>query len=460
MTKQLLVLACLFQAVTALAAPSPLEAELPAILKERVEVSKRGLGIVVGVVDADGRRIYAHGVREKGGKPVDGDTLFEIGSVTKVFTSILLADMVERGEVSLSDPLSKYLPADVPPLRYRDQEATLLHLSRHTSGLPFDHLKRPIDSDRLLDAYRSVTPDDLYAFLRQFQPYQTPGVAHGYSNIGVALLGHALARRAGKSYEALLQERVLGPLGMRDTAVALPEALRARKARGHNPSNIPVGDLDTVGFAPTGALKSTANDLLAFLEANMGLRQTPIDKSLRAAQATEADAARGDLPMGLGWMHQKVAGDRIVTHSGGTAGFVTFVGMDLKRRLGVVIMVNALSGIGDIGLHTFNGAYPVTHPKPPREFAMVPLRSEWTDELVGEYRLDAPMLTLKFMKRDGDFWVDTSHGGSDKLLAESPVDYFTEDRQLAIRFQKDEAGKVTKALLTSDGWKGEILPVR
>jgi D-alanyl-D-alanine-carboxypeptidase/D-alanyl-D-alanine-endopeptidase len=203
-------------AQTVIALPS--DTAISKMLADRVDTLagvEDGIGIVVGVVGPQGRSVISYGHLNQGdGRPLNGDTDFEIGSVSKVFTALLLADMVHKGEVSLADPVAKYLPAGVKIPERNGHSITLLDLATHTSGLPFmpDELPAPNDS-----AAKHSTAL-LYQFLAHYKLTRDPGVEWDYSNVGYWLLGQALATRAGTDYETLLQTRVISPLRLTGTA--------------------------------------------------------------------------------------------------------------------------------------------------------------------------------------------------------------------------------------------------
>ena len=219
MTRRLLRFAlvlCLLAPRTAAAERLAPNAEVLAILKERVE-SKRSAGIVVGILDEGGRRVIAYGNAGSTDRPLDGNSVFEIGSVTKVFTSALLADMVRRGEVKLEDPASKYLPASARLPSRSGKEITLLDLATQTSGLP--RLPGNLAPKDPTNPYADYTVEQLYDFLSHYTLTRDIGEKYEYSNLGVGLLGHVLSRKAGMSYEELVTKRILEPLEMRDTAI-------------------------------------------------------------------------------------------------------------------------------------------------------------------------------------------------------------------------------------------------
>ena len=206
----------------------PSDDELRAFLAKRME--HNGVGVVIGVIEPAGRRVVAYG-RSGTERPLDGDTIFLLGSVSKSFVGLVLADMSRRGEVKLDDPASKFLPPGVK-MPQRGRPITLADLSTHTSGLPawpnnIDMLAEP-------DPMEAYTVQDLYRFLSTYTPSREPGGGPEYSNLGVSLLGRLLGLRVDKEYKALLKERVLQPLGMDSTAIQLsPEQLK-RLALGHD----------------------------------------------------------------------------------------------------------------------------------------------------------------------------------------------------------------------------------
>ena len=201
--------------------------EIREILVRRIDQQKQAVGIVVGVIEPNGRRVVAYGNLAKGDpRTADGDTIFEIGSITKVFTSLLLADMVNRKEVALDDPAAKYLPEGVKMPERSGKSITLHDLSTHTSGLPPLPLK-PNDSR---NPYTGHSVDDLYEFLSGYTLPSDPGSEFGYSNLGAGLLGHVLAYRAGTDYERLIRSRITEPLGMPDTGITLSPSMNQRMA--------------------------------------------------------------------------------------------------------------------------------------------------------------------------------------------------------------------------------------
>ena len=340
-------------AATVLPYPARLAADddIRAILKKRID-QQRTRGIVVGVIDPGGRRIIAYGERAKGDPtPLDGNTVFEIGSVTKVFTTLLLTDMVRRGEVGLSDPAAKYLPDGWRMPERGGRQITLLDLATHTSGLPRDATNLPRSTDPA-NPFAGFTAPLLGEFLSSYTLPRDPGAQYEYSNVGMGTLGYLLARRAGTSYAALVRSRVTDRLGMENTRAALDADMRRRAATGHSVTLDAVPPLEIPVIEGAGTLRSTANDMLTFISDEIGVTDTPLHGAMADALATRRASGVAGLEIALGWHISTTNGHEIVWHNGGTPGFRAFVGFDRARRVGVVALSNsgAAEGVDDIGV--------------------------------------------------------------------------------------------------------------
>jgi CubicO group peptidase (beta-lactamase class C family) len=430
----------------------PAEPEVREMLRQRVEVSKRGVGFVVALVDGTGSRIVAYGHARRGNDElVTGDSVFEIGSVTKVFTSLLLADMAEKGEVKLQDPIALYVPDSVKSPRVRD--ITLLHLSRHTSGLPsWPDNMRPADPVHYADGYTNAL---LFDFLNGYKTRRTVGTHHSYSNYGAALLGEVLARRAGTDFESALRSRVFEPLGMESTGFALTPQLRGAHALGHTARGRPIPLGSARGMLGSGALHSSANDLARFLEANLGLRPSSLAAAMRATHSTDADRQLPDLPMGLGWFQVKLGETRATWHNGATIGFRAYVGMDLERKRGVVVLANSDTDVTNLGNHLLEPSIPLYLPDPPREFKRVQVDIRLLDEFVGTYRRNENDTGSLRFHRNGDELTATYGATTLRVFCESETTVFTEDMETWGTFTRDARGRI-------DGisWNAGAFPIQ
>ncbi len=224
------------------------------ILRRRIDVEKRATGMAVGIVERGRRRVIVYGKQDSGdARSIAADTLFEIGSLTKVFTALLLADMVHRKELKFDDPVDPYLASGLRTPQRNGRAITLADLATHTSGLP---LFPPITGNPL-DSLARYTASDLRSWLASLTLSRDPGARWEYSNVGYGLVGLALANKAGTTYDALLNRRIIGPLRLKDTALHPSGDATRRLAVGHDPRLAPIPPLDLGIFAPAGALRST-----------------------------------------------------------------------------------------------------------------------------------------------------------------------------------------------------------
>ena len=448
-------LALLLVAVVCLAAqPLPARAdvtdeEVKSILQDRIERAKKSVGIVVGLVDDKGVRVITYGKPGEDSKQtLDGNSVFEIGSVTKVFTATLLADMVERGEVSLSDPISKYLPKTVKTPTRDGKEITLLDLSTQTSGLP--RLPTNFAPKDPKNPYADYSIDQLYAFLSGYTLTRGIGEKYEYSNLGVGLLGHILALRAGMDYETLVRKRICEPLKMADTKIKLTPELQARLATGHNPMLKPVTNWDLPTLAGAGALRSTVNDMLKFVAANLGLKKSPLLAAMEKAQQSQRETGQADLTIGLNWHILKKFDSEMVWHNGGTGGYHSFIGLDKKNRKGIVVLSNSANDIDDIGRHLLVSQYPLAKVEPTKEHKAIQIDGKIFDAYAGEYQL-APGFSIVFTREGERFFMQPTGQSKTEILPESETEFFVSVADVQVTFVKDDQGQVTQAVLHQNG---------
>ncbi len=420
------------------------------ILKNRIDVEKQGVGIVVGLVNQKGKQIISYGSVNKdsvASKP-DGETVFEIGSATKVFTSLLLADMVGRGEVALSDPVSKFLPKTVKMPSRNGREITLLDLATHTSALPRMPTNfAPADSQ---NPYADYTVDNMYAFLSGCKLTSNIGEKYEYSNLGAGLLGHVLALRAGTDFETLVATRICKPLGMTSTSITLTPDMKKRLAVGHDETLSQVKNWDLNTLAGAGAIRSTANDMVRFVEANMGKTKTNLYASMKVQHATRAEAGDPNKSIGLGWHKLASPSSEVVWHNGQTGGYHSFVGFDKKRGVGVVVLANAALDIDDIGKHLLDSEYALQKISPKKERKTIQVDSKILDSYVGEYEL-IPTFVISITKEENRLMLQATGQPKFEIFAESEEKFFLKVVDAQITFVRGAKGLVTELILHQGG---------
>jgi CubicO group peptidase (beta-lactamase class C family) len=429
---------------------APTDAEIRKILVERIDTFHKGVGIVVGVIEPQGRRIISYGSLNQGdARPLNGDTVFEIGSITKVFTSLLLADMVQRGEVALTDPVAKFLPAGVKVPERGGRVITLVDLSTHTSGLPrMPSNFKPKDPQ---NPYADYGPEQLYEFLSSYQLTRDIGSQFEYSNLGGGLLGLALARRAGMDYEALVRARITGPLGMASTGITLSPEMKARLAVGHDAQLKAVANWDLLALAGAGALRSNANDLLTFLAANLGYNKSPLAPAMAAMLATRRPMdPGGKTQIGLAWIISKPAEDEIVWHNGGTGGYRTFIGYNVKTRVGIVALSNTSTeaGVDDIGMHLLDAHAPLM--AAPKEHKEITVNPKIFDGFVGQYQL-APSFVITITREGDQLFAQATNQPKFQVFPEGEREFFLKVVDAQITFDTDGAGKASSLTLHQGG---------
>jgi serine-type D-Ala-D-Ala carboxypeptidase/endopeptidase len=303
------------------------------------------VSMVLGIVSPNGTSIAAYGnLSNSNHTKVDGNTLFDIASITKTFATTVLMDMVNQGLVKLNDTLQQHLPPSVKVPSYHGQQITLKDLATHTSGLP--------DFPTGWIRNQSYTNQQVYDFLSNTTISYTPGTKANYSDIGMGILGHILSLKAGVPFEQLVKDKILNVLAMDDTgigmnatSISLPNAIKDRFAKGHiggkevNHEFIP----ETIQAA--GSMYSTANDLLKYLSANMGLIHTEINDAMEKTHLIRhlfAESSNhttlSDTYIGLGWVITTDLGKEVIWHTGAIDGYSSIIAFNPEKQIGIVIL--------------------------------------------------------------------------------------------------------------------------
>ena len=318
------------------------------------------LGTVIGVIDRSGRRFYGFGQTSMtDSKLPDKHSIFEIASITKGFTAILVADLEIDRRVSTTAPIGRY----VPTLRRADRDAaqyvTLERLLTHTAGLPRNPTNTDDDDD---DRYKNYSTEDLKAFLSSWT-IKPAAPRYSYSNAGLMVVEHAIENEIGRTYEELMEERVLDKLSMHDTFFTVPKEKRDRLVTGFR-DGVSTTEVDVGQYPAMGGLRSTADDILTYLGAHIGLVPnsliSAIDKTLVARFSD------GEITLSLGWRisHNEESGKTIYHFTGGSTGFVSFAAFDRVNQKAVVVLVNGTRWFSDLGFKLLDPTYPLQDPEP------------------------------------------------------------------------------------------------
>jgi D-alanyl-D-alanine-carboxypeptidase/D-alanyl-D-alanine-endopeptidase len=410
----------------------PSTPDLADMLRFLVE-DKATPGIALGVLEADGTTRVVTSGSTGTAVPISEKTVFEIGSINKTFTGTLLADMVAKKEVALSDPISKYLPKGVTAPARNGRAITLLDLATHRSGLPrLPDNHTPADPQ---NPYADYTVEKLYTFLSKHQLRRDPGAEAEYSNLGFGLLGHLLARAADTSYQNLVRTRILQPVGMTMTGWAVEGALGKTMAKGHAKEQVVPYWFATEAIEGAGGLRSSLADMMKYLRAQVGPPRTSLERAIRAAHVERA-AISATGAIGLGWQIAKYEGRTLVTHGGGTGGFSTYIGFDPDKRVGFVMLTNTGALRDDIGMDFLRRGPPLAIPE-------VKLTRAQLQPYVGTYEVAAGREMTVRMEPDGRLTIQVPGNVRFRMHPESDGKFFLKRTPWRFVFTKNTAGQVT-----------------
>jgi len=428
----------------------PADSTVLAIIRQRVE-EKRSAGIVVGMLDSNsGTRIVAFGDPGIGRPPLDGNTVFEIGSISKVFTATVLAELVQDGKLSLDDPAQKFLPPTVRMPVRNGKAITLGNLAEQNSGLPRMPTNfQPADHE---NPYADYTVAQMYDFLSHYELTRDPGAQFEYSNLGVGLLGHLLALATGESYAGMERERVWNPLGMAHTAIELTPAMRAQMAAGHDEQGNVTENWDMPTLAGAGAIRSTTLDMLRFADANLHPERGALERAMAFAQRARAPTDSPITSIGLNWLILHADADTIIWHNGGTGGFRTFIGLEPSHKIAVVVMTNSSGeGADDIGMHLLKSSLLLMpKPTPAKARIAIELPAGVLEQYVGTYAL-SPTFAIA-VELHGSALFGRATGQQElQLWPERENEFFLKEVDAQITFTRSTHGEVTGLVLHQNG---------
>ncbi len=410
-------------------------------------------GVAVAWVDAGGAAFFQSGTFSAGDpRPITPDTQFELGSVTKVFTALLLAESERLGRVSRLDPAAKYLLPPDDPAQKAMSKITLLSLTTHTSGLPRLPGNIGANPEGNPDPYASYDRAKLVAALRLHGPVAPVGRSMDYSNFGVAVLGEALAAAWGTPYADALRVHVLDPLGMKATTVGVAgQPPPAGLAPGHA-SGKAVANWTFQAFAPAGALRSCARDMALFLAACLGQGGAPLRSAFEATLQPQRAVEETGGHIGLGWLLTDDPEVPVAWHNGATAGSHAFVAFSPKTGAGVAILSNIQVGSEALGFGLLGAKPP--HPK----VEVVAHASDY----VGRYPLN-PRFAIDITQANGALRLQGTAQPVLGLREVAPDRFAVAGVPAEISFERDAAGKVTALVLHQNdldqrGPRSEIPP--
>ena len=442
--KKLVFLACI---VLSCKAPvqepmDKLGADITQAIEARIENGYTP-SMAIAFIDSTGTYYYNFGKIESVGETVNKHTIYEIGSITKVFTGILLAQQIINGQLSADDHVNQFLPDEAQIPSIDGNQITLGQLVDHSSGLP--GIPTNFASANTNNPYVDYSKSHLYEFLSGFQPNRTAGSKYEYSNLATGLLGHLLAKNNDMSYEDLLLENIAGPLEMEDTKITLTKDMKERLAKGHNAGKTTANwDFDVLAGA--GAIRSTTSDMAKFISANLGYLDSPLKQALNLSHELRHDMADGR-SVAMAWhIDEGVNGD-VIWHNGGTGGYRSFCGFVKETGQGVVILTNSSQSSDDIGFKILDPSAKLKQLKFKKDALELPEAT--IKEYVGTYEF-MPGFTMTISKEGKQLYGEISGQDKFEIYAESETEFFLTVVQAKISFQRNE-GEVESLVFQQAG---------
>jgi D-alanyl-D-alanine-carboxypeptidase/D-alanyl-D-alanine-endopeptidase len=412
-------------------------------LKARVD-NDYNVGIVVAIINGYNVEYFNYGKTAiTNGTDVDQNSVFEIGSISKVFTTIILEDKIIKGELSLDDPISKYLPDTLIVPSSNDEVITLRHLATHTSGLP--RMPSNFAPKDMSNPFADYTNEKLYAFLSGYQ-ITSIGTKSEYSNLGMGLLGHILELQSGKTFEELVVETIAKPLKMDYTAVTISESMATNLAKGHAGST-EVANWDFKSMAGAGGLKSNANGMVKFIQANMGVLDSDLYNAMQLTHQSAFKDASNDFEIGLAWHYED--DNKIIWHNGQTGGYHSFAGFIKGTDKGVVILTNTAENVGAVGFNILGISKTLRDIK-----VTLIIAPEILETYAGKYEL-APGVILQVITKDGHLFAQLSGQSQFELHASGENSFYYKVVKATVEFNTNDNGTIDSLTLLQNG---QILP--
>ena len=436
------------QEAPAIAAPPDLDEVMAAVDKMAQPLVDDGLtvGMVIGIQRGEERRVRGYGeVTLGGGQTPDEETVYEIGSISKVFTGILLADAVTRDLVTLDDTVQQHYEEEFELPSFEDQPIRLWHLSTHSSGLPrMPSNFKPANPE---SPYADYTVELMYEGLERYKPRRAPGEKYAYSNLGVGLLGSLLAKVQESDYPSILRTRITEPLGLEDTSIELSERMLEHLAPGYDVDRRKAPNWDMLAFTGAGGIRSNVRDMLRFGRACLHPEEGPLEEALNLSMLVRHREAKG-VAIGLGWHASSAEATR--WHNGQTGGYHAYFAIWPQSDVAVVLLSNTTSGLLDLcadnALVLLMGHTPreIPYPKP------IELDREACAELVGEYNCGL-FATLAISLEEGGLFAQMTFQPKLRLYQSAPDAFFYRAVEAQIAFERDEANKVVGLSITQGG---------
>lgn len=387
--------------------------------------------IAIALIDSSGVRYYNFGKTAEDGKPVDENSIYEIGSISKVFTGILLAQQVVDGEISLDDDISTLLPDSISVPSMDDATITFGHLTDHTSGLP--RMPNNFAPANPQNPYADYSVEQMYTFVSTYEPSRAVGAEYEYSNFAQGLLGHLLAENKNTTYEDLMVQTIAEPLEMNDTRINFTPSMKDHLALGHAGNQV-VENWDIPTLAGAGGIRSSSSDMAKFIAANLGFVNTPLYQAMEMTHESRHNKA-GEMSVGMGWHIKSGEQGDVIWHNGGTGGYRTFVGFVKETGKGVVLLTNSANPSDDIGFHLLDSGSPLKDIQSKSDAVEVPEAT--LEKYVGVYELQ-PEFKITISREGIQLFGQATGQQRFEMYPESETAFYLTVVEARVTFQVEE----------------------
>ncbi|REE25605.1 CubicO group peptidase (beta-lactamase class C family) [Winogradskyella pacifica] len=403
--------------------------------------------VALAYIEGENVTYFNYGNTEvKNGKPVDQNTVYEIGSISKVFTTIILADEILKGNINLSDPISKYLPKTVIVPQRKGKQITIKDLATHTSGLP--RMPDNFEPADYSNPFADYSTELLYQFLSSYELLRDIGVQYEYSNLGMGLLGHILELHTGKTYEELVKTRITVPLGMKNTGIVLSDAMKAKLALGHNEQLEVVNNWNLNVLAGAGAIRSTTSDMVKFIRANTSTNNTSLSKAMKLSHEIAFSDESESFNIALGWHFAN--NNTITWHNGGTGGYRAFTGFLNDFSKGVVVLTNSVSTVDAVGMKLLDAPLTLELPKKSEFPDEIEVSAEVLENYIGVYQL-APEFSITITRVENQLFLQATNQPQFKIFPSAEHQFFLKVVEANITFSTNDAGEINALTLHQGG---------
>ena len=417
-------------------------------------------GLSVGYLEGEHYGIVHLGTANQAKEKANNLTVYELGSISKVFTSLLLADAVVRGEIKLNAAADVANPAGI---RFPSRDGTSIKwidLSTHRSGLP--RLPGNFPLTDLTNPYRDYDSKKAAEFLNHYELPRQPGKSQEYSNFGVSVLGYLVAQNAGKSYEELLRERIANPLRMTDCTVSLSSDQTKRLAMPHDKFGSATSPWTFADLPGAGGVHATMRDLMRFARAQLTPPTGKLGDAIELAWKQQRDADASGPAMGLGWM---IAGDgQTRWHNGQTGGFHAALFINREFKCAVVVLCNtavtneidqlAIQLIQKAAVQGVKPSGQEVKPEPSetsdKEPGDLAIDSKLRRRLVGRYQL-TPSFIFDVRDVDGRLMVGITNQPTQEVYPDSPTRWSYRGVDATIEFKLTKTGPAKSLVLHQNG---------